>query len=122
PLVEIQKRPGSADYKKILDSLVFEIGEKRAGSVVENAEAGLFRYVLECSVTAIAIEPVRQAGGLADIEIVEAVIVEVAHRDTVVAVDVDADGAVQHGAPVIRPMEQLPVVGIGIAQRMRRDI
>ena len=67
-------------------------------------------------------KPVRQTGGLANIEIIEAVIVEVAHRDAVVAIDVHPDSAVEHGAPVVCAVEQLPVVGIGFAQSLRRDI
>ena len=81
-----------------------------------------FGDVFERSVAAIAIEPVGQARGLADVEIVEAVVVDVGDRDSVVAVDVDAAGAVEHGAPVVGAMQQLGRVGRIAAERRGGDV
>ena len=63
---------------------------KRARRVVEKSEAGALGDVFESSVAAISEKAIRQAGGLADVEIVEAVAVDVGERDAVVPVDVDA--------------------------------
>ena len=40
-------------------------------------------------------------GRLADVEIVEAVAVDIADRNAIVAVDVDAAGSVENGAPIV---------------------
>ena len=99
----IQKEQGTAatDDKKILESLVFKVGEQSARSIVEYADSGLFRYVFKGPVATVAVEPVWQSGRLAYIEIIESVVVEVPRRHTIVAVNVDAACAIQHRAPII---------------------
>ena len=101
PLIQKEQRTAAANHKKILPPLVLKVGEQSARGVVEHADSGLFRYVFKGSVAAVAVEPIWQSGRLADIEIVEAVIVEVARRHAIVAVNVNAACAIQNRAPVI---------------------
>src|SRR5208282_4023391 len=56
-------------------------------------------------------EAVGQAGGLADVEIVESVVVDVGDGDAVVTVDIDAAGAIEQGAPVVGAVLHLGGVG-----------
>ena len=90
PFVQKQQRAIGPNDDQVLTAVVVEVGKQRAGSIFENAESRRFRDVLEGAVAAIAIETVRQAGGLADVEIVETVAVDVADRNAIVAVDIDA--------------------------------
>src|SRR5580700_5455423 len=106
-LVEEQKRAVRAHNYNVLASVVVEVGKKSAGGVFEDAQAGCFRDVLERSISAISIKTVGQARGLADIEIVEAVVIDIGDGDSIVPVDIDAAGAVEHCAPVVSPAQQL---------------
>ena len=91
PLVAEKQRSGSANHQQILQTPVFKIREQSAGRGIEHADAGLFGHILKGSISAIAIEPVGKSGGLANIEIVETILVEVAHCHAVVSVDVQSD-------------------------------
>ncbi len=89
-----EQRASATNHEKVLASLVIEVGKQGACRVVEHADSGFLRNVFEGSVAAVAIKPVGQSCRLGDIEIVETVVVKVACRHAVVAVDIDADGAV----------------------------
>jgi len=112
-----EQRPAGADDNQVLAARVGEVGEDRTGGAIEHADSGLFGHIGECAVPAVLVEPVGQAGRLADIDVVQAIAVEVANRDAVVAVDVDAACAVKDGAPVIDAVEHLLAIGDVLAQR-----
>ncbi len=116
-LVQEQHRAGGAHDNQILPPIVVDVDKERAGRVFEDAYAGSFGDVLECAVAAIAIETVRKSSGLADVEIVESVAVDVANRNAVVSVDIDAASAVEDGAPVVGAVQQLRRVGMVAAER-----
>ena len=65
------------------------------------------RYILESSVAAISIQAIGKPGGLADVEIVEPVAVDIASGHAVVAVDVYTARAIQKGAPMIHSRQKL---------------
>ena len=120
--IQKQQRAVGAHHDHVLAAVVVEIGEQRAGRVFQDPQAGGFGDVFERSVAAVAIEAIGQARRLANIEIVEAVVVDVGDRDAVVSVDVDAARAVEHRAPVVRAMQQLRRVGRIAAERGGSDV
>ena len=121
-LIEKEQRPGAANHQQILASAILKVGKQRARGVVEHAHSGLFRYVFKRAVAPIAIEPIRQAGGLTDVQVIETVVVEVASGHSVVAVNVDADRSVENGSPVVGTVQQLRLVRLDSGQRVRRYI
>ncbi len=116
-LVDEEQGAGGAHDEQILEAAIVEIGEESARGIVEDADTGFLGDVFEGAVAAIAVEAVGQSGWLTDIEIVKAVVVVVAGRDTVVAIDVDADGAIEDGSPVVSAVEELVAVRRSAAQR-----
>ena len=121
-LIEEEQGTGAANDEQVLEPPVLKVGEQSAGGTVEHADAGFFRYVFKGSVTAVAVKPVWQSGRLADIEVIEAVIVEVARRHAIVGINVDADGAVHDRAPVVDAAKHLPGVGFSSAKSLRSDV
>ena len=115
PLVQQEQRTAGANHEKVLHSLVLEIREEGAGRVVQHVHSGLLRHILEGSVAAIAIQAVGKPGGLANVQVVEAVVVDVSRRHAVVAIDIDPAGSVQNGAPVVNSTEHLIFVRVGMA-------
>ena len=93
--VQKQQRAVGAHHDHVLTAIIVEIGEERAGRVFQDAQAGRFGDVLKRSVAAVAVEPIGQARRLANVEIIETVVVDVGDRNAVVSVDVDARGAVE---------------------------
>src|SRR5215469_13520992 len=87
-LIQEEQGAASTNYKKVLESLVLKIGKQSACATVEYTDSRLLRYVFKCAVAPIAVEAVWESSRLAHIEIVESVIVEIARRHTIVAVDV----------------------------------
>ena len=69
-----------------------------------------FIYVLEGTVATIAIQPIRKSRRLANVKIVKAIVVNVAYRQAVVAVHIDAACTIQGRAPVIGAVEHLQFV------------
>src|ERR1700678_1247650 len=102
PLIEKQQWTAAANHKKVLTPFVLKVGKQGACSVVQYPHSSLLGDVFHRSVTAVAVEPVGQPGWLADIEIIEAVIVIVAGGHSVVAVNVDTASAVKHRPPIVR--------------------
>src|SRR5690242_5646579 len=98
-------------------SAVPHVGKERARGAVQNVNARLLRYVLKRAVTSIAIETIRQPRRLADIYVVKTVAVHVAHGNPVISVNVDAAGAVQYGAPIVRAVNELLPVGRNCTER-----
>src|SRR5258708_6713967 len=95
-------------------AVVVDVGEEGASGIFHEAKAGAFSNVHERAVAAVTVEAVGESGGLADIEVIETVTVDVAYGDAVVAVDVDATSNVEDGAPVVDAALELGGVG-GIA-------
>ena len=63
--------------------------------------------VFKRAVATIAVKAIGQPRRLADINIVEAVAVDVADRDPVMTIDIDAAGLIEHGSPVVGSMQHL---------------
>src|SRR6185295_3535194 len=80
---------------------------ERLRRAVEDGDAGGLGHVLEGAVTPIAEEPVGQALGLGDVDVVEAVAVEVAHGHTVIASALRNEHGVEVRGPVIEPRHEL---------------
>jgi len=118
----VEQGTGAAEDEEILEAAVAEVGEEGGGGVIEDADAGLFGHIFESAVATISVEAVGQAGGLADVEIVEAVVVVIACCDAVVAVDIDTDGAVEDCAPVVGAVEKLLRVGLIRADGLGGDV
>ena len=118
--IQKQQRAVGAHHNDVLAAVIVEIGEQRARRIFQDPQAGRLGDVFERSVAAIAIETIGQAGRLANVKIVEAVVVDVSDRDSVVPVDVDARRAIEHGSPVVRPVQQLRRIG-RIARRAPPD-
>jgi hypothetical protein len=106
-LIDEQQRPRPAHHQQILQPPIVEVDEERARSVVQHAYARLLCHVLKCAVSPIPVEPVRQSCCLAHVQIVEAVSVEIPRCHAVVAVNIQAHSAIEHGPPVIRAEQHL---------------
>ena len=100
-LVQEEKRPAAADDEQVLPSLVLKVGEERACRTVENSDARLLGDVFKRSVAAIAVEPIWQSGRLADVQVVKSVVVIIACGHSVVAINIDTAGAIEHRSPVV---------------------
>ncbi len=116
-LIDKQQGAIRADHDHVLAPVIIEVGEQGAGGVFQNTEAGMLGDVFKRAVAAIAIETVGKPRRLADIEVIESVVVDVSNRDSVVAVDVDARRAVEYGSPVIGTVQELVRVRRIAAQR-----
>ena len=88
--------------------------------VFENADSGCLGYVLKRSIAPVAIEPIGKACRLANVKIVEAIVVDVTDRNAVVPVNIDAGGAVENRSPVVRAVKQLSSVGGIATERLLR--
>src|SRR5579863_4064868 len=82
----------------------------------------MFGDVFKRSIAAISIKPVGKTGGLANIQVVESVAVDIAYRDAVVAIDIDAARTVENGTPVIHSVLHLCSVGQVVPQCFLRNI
>src|SRR5260370_37535508 len=98
-VVEKQGRASAAQNHQVLPAYVAQIEKQSAGGLVENIDAGLRGDVHKPSLN-IFIQAVGQAAGLADIYLVRSVIVDVADRDAVAAIDLDPCGGVESRRPV----------------------
>src|SRR5579875_137296 len=68
------------------------------------------------------IQPVRKAAGLANIDLVHAVVVDVADGNTVASIDVYGRGRVETRAPVWNALQQLVLVGRDMGEDFGADI
>src|SRR5579859_839544 len=103
-------------------AMVVEVGKERARRVVEQSQAGRFGNVFKRSVAAISVEPVGQPRRLTNVQIVEAVVVDIGNRNPVMAVNVDPRSAVEYSAPVVGAVQHLVGVGRVAAEGHSRDI
>src|SRR3984957_9329139 len=88
-LIEEEQGAAAANHQQVLPPLVLKVGEQRTSGVVEHPHSRFFSDVFEAAIAPVAVEPVGQARRLANIEIIEAVIIEITHRDAIVAVNVN---------------------------------
>src|SRR5262249_8370123 len=121
-LIQKQQRPAAANHQQVLNTLVFEVGEQSARAVVEHRYAGFIRPVFESAIGTVAVEAIRKPSGLADVQIVESVIVKVASCYSVVTININTACAIQDRAPVICSAKQLLVVGVDVAEGLMGDI
>src|SRR5207244_114907 len=89
---------------------------------IDDPDFGCLRDVFERSVSSIAIKTIRQTGRLAQINIIETVIVDVAYRNTIVTVDINAASAIQKRSPVVSTAKQLGRVGGIATECVRSDV
>jgi len=94
-LVEKDQRPIDRHYDQVLAAAVSQIGEQGARGIVQYSDSGFFGDIFEGTVAAVAVETIGKRGRLANIDIVEAVAIHVSNCNPVVAVNVDAAGAVE---------------------------
>ena len=120
PLIQEEQGAAAANHKKILKPLVLKVGKQSARSIVQHADSGFLRYIFKCSVAAVAVEPIWQSRRLADIEIIESIIVEIARGHTVVAVNINAARAIQDSSPVIGPAKHLVSCTIPFRRELER--
>jgi len=121
-LIHEQHRPGGADYQKVLEPSILEICEKRTSCPVQHPNSGCFRDILKSAIAAIPVQPVGKTRGLADIEIIQTVVVEVSRSQSGISVNVHSGRSVQNRAPVVHTMEHLIFVGISLAESLLRYI
>ena len=121
-LIHEQHRPGGADYQKVLEPFILKICKERRSCPVQHPDSGGLRDILKSSITAIPVQPVGKSRGLADIEIIQTVVVEVSRSQSGISVNVHCGRAVQNRAPVVHPMEHLIFVGISLAEGLRSYI
>src|ERR1700676_4495811 len=122
PLIQKEQRPAATNHQKILEPFVLKISEKRASRAIQHADSRLLRHILKRSIPLIVIETVRKSRRLADVQVVESVVVNISGRQAVVAVNVDAAGPIQNGAPVINSVKHLLFVRFRLAQRLGSNV
>ena len=98
-----------AHQHEILMSRIAQIDEERAGSIVEDIESEVLRDVPEMALSVVLIQAVGQTARLTDVDLVEAVAIDVGHGDSVLPVEVDAASGVQARPPVGGPLGELIV-------------
>ena len=110
-VVREQHRPRAQAQDQVLVAVVVHVGEERLRGVVEDVQARALRHVLEGAVAPVPVEPVRQARGLGDVDVVEAVAVGIPDRDAVVAVRVAGEARVDGGDPGVEAHGELAAEG-----------
>src|SRR4029077_13742397 len=121
-LIDEQQRAAATDYQEILKAAVLKIRKQRASGSVRDSDAGSFRHIFKCAIAAIAIKAGGKSRKVADIKITKSVIAEVSGGQAAIAVDVDADSAIQKRAPVVHSVKHLVFVGVGLAESLLCDI
>ena len=94
-IVEEQQRPGGREHDQVLDAEVSKVEEQCLGGVVQNSDARLLGSVPPDPVGRPAVEPIGQPARLAHVQLVPSVIVDVADRHSLVAVDPDTGSGIQ---------------------------
>ena len=64
-------------HDQVLAAVIVKVAKKRARRVFEDPDAGRFSDVFEGSIPSVSIEAVGKAGRLADVKIVEPIVVDV---------------------------------------------
>ena len=106
-VVDEQQRPAGSQRDEILDSRVAQVEKQGLAGVVEDSYASFVGAIQPATVFDAAIEPVRQAPGLANVNLVPSVPIDISDRDALVAVHIDARRGIQLRAPVRNSLGQL---------------
>src|ERR1017187_308921 len=101
---------------------IAQVDEKGAGRIVEDIESGFLRYVPEMALSIVAVKTVGQTARLTDIDLVQAVAIDVGHGDSVLAIDVDAACRVETRSPVRGPLGELVVKRRDAGERGAGDV
>src|SRR5208282_3912051 len=110
------------DDQEVLEPLILEIRKERTSGAVQHADSSRFRDILESAIAAIAVQPVGKSRGLANIEIIQTVVVKVSRRQSSIPVNIHSSGSVQNRAPVVHPVEHLIFVRLRLAKSLLSDI
>ena len=121
-LVQKEQRPAAANHQEILEPFVLEVCKQCAGRGIQHADSRGLGDILERSIAAIAVKPVRKTCGLANVNVIEPVVVDVAHRHAIVTVNVDPAGAIQHRAPMVHSAQHLILVRLDLPKSLRCDV
>src|SRR6202000_705442 len=107
PVVHKQTWPAGAHYHQILTTRIGHVQEQRARGVFQQTCSGELGNVLKGPISTIAVQAIREPGGLANINVVESVAIDVTEAYAVVTVNIDAARAIQDGSPMINALQQL---------------
>ncbi len=101
---------------------IAEVGEQRAGGLVQHAQARALSDIFGRSIGANLVQAVRQAARLAHVDLVHAVVVDVGDGDSLVAVHVDAARRIEPRPPVGIARNELFAERIHGAEDMLRHV
>ena len=120
-VVDEEQRRRCGREHQILVTIVVHVRKERRRGVVEHAETGGVGDVVEGRVTAVPVQPIWQAGGLRDVEIIEAVAVRVADRHAVVPVRVTGQHRIDRRHPGVEVDAELTLERLVAAERCIGD-
>ena len=106
-MIQEEQRATAANHEEILMPLVLKVGEESARGIIEYTDSGFFCYIFKCSIAPVTVKPIWQASRLADIEIVETVIIEIARCHAIVTVNINAASSVENRPPIIDAVKHL---------------
>ena len=107
PSLTEEQRARAREQDEVLVAVVVHVGEERLRTCDRGRDACGLGHVLEGAVALVAEEAVGQALGLGDVEVVQAVAVEVAHGHAVVAHAPRREDGVEVCGPVVEPRNEL---------------
>ena len=121
-VVDEQQRVGRGRHDEILIAVVIDVGKERLRRVIEDADARLFRDVLERRIAAIPVEAIGQSGRLSDVQIVESISVRISDRDALMAVRVAGQDRVERRHPRVEIDVELAAERVVATERRRGDL
>jgi hypothetical protein len=114
---EDQSRGTRAEREdEVLVAVVVDVGEERVLRVLQDAEPGALRHVLEGTVAAGPVQPVGKPVRLADVHVLPPVPVDVGDRDAVVAARVARERRIERLPPVVEADTELPTERVDRAE------
>ena len=124
PVPSLRKtdRTRAEQEHEVLVAVVVDVGEERVLRVLQDAEPGALRHVLEGAVAAGPVQPVGKPVRLADVHVLQPVPVDVGDRDAVVAVRVAGERRVERRPPVVEADAELPSERVDRAEGGRRHL
>ncbi len=100
-LIQKEQRPTRPYHQKVLTTAIKKVGKQGAGGIVENTDTGLVGDILEGPIAAIAVETIGKPCWLAYVEVIVAIAVKIADRQSVVSINVNTAGGIQLRAPKV---------------------
>ena len=107
PVVEIEFGPPGNERDEVLDPGIAEIEKQGLSRIVEDPDARLLGDVAPVAIRSPAVEPVRQASRLANVQFIPAIRVDVADSEALVAIHADPRRQIQSRPPVRDAFGQL---------------